>query len=1657
MIMTFRKFTPLGALVLTMALLAGPAQAQTRPPAPAQQDEIFLTTVEEKEFPDLTNKEAKKSASWVPTDQKIAFAWSDQPFAINIPFQMETIVVQTHKGPEKKIKDYQLTFSASGFVATEPKSKNLLNLVLIIREGGFYRLDDQPFRKTRPEKFLLRDNGICPIGRGYSPLFTSSNWLIPNTDYEPNKKPDREIFPPSNIPNPEIAGPGRVAFYLTIHPSEGEAWWKFLERCQGKLRVTIEESWLVGYERKTKIICTKEISFTIRQNGWKLASYKVSQEPQFKSSTESLSKFPRHIYKGPRNFNNLGAAVKIDTTANKVTITDRFQVLMAYWDKDKEVQDSNEINQRLELPGVFWDAMPSRGFVEKRRAKKGFLDLNYLEWTWKDLGTKVDFFLFKYDEKNPADPKPYSESRWYWDKDGGLLPTKNENVTANDIIFYGYVPRFYKRDWPFDSRLGSHRLLRATIRYTTDDLPYPEKHIDFFATRLSDLEDNRAGMVAKVKPTKPEEVPDDGYWQWLAEFTKLSKEKRELINGNRALLGYSKQADYLVLKKWHHLWQLEYVQMEDLPTNEALKGVRGERKRLAGIHSGLRGERGEQQKLMNEALAAMKALLDSAQAQAQRSGERRPQLKETIEALKNEQALLKLRLYEDAGWPEELLKTIQELRLTTEADQALAKVMAAKASLAQAEKLEKRLFMQAPATDPGSGPPRDQAAMAARMDAYLGLKEALRLAPQNQEALSELIKLEVFFVNKFAAKLDQEKQLSLAGFYRFLEARGYSSQDPDGWWAGCWESFCVTWGSAPTRGASWLLGIDWKRSDQAGAVADEMDTVQTSIAANQVSLLAIRRLLQSGFPLSKIRQMKAEELGKNLTLKTASGVPLDEVKARRLCLDIHGTFNELYDLNNLERGDKGKVLTYYYRPYYQTFDPEKSWTESAADFLFSPGSLITFLVPGAIAKSGGKWAWVSFMSREEAVLLEAQGQTLPQVFAARLSLEKLGEKFAGTTFGKFLQDAVINDMAILESPGPKGWPRVEATMKFLNSSSRFVATQMMYMGAGIAAEEYNIPGAALLLQALAVMRPGDTAYHFLERTGQQRKLLEAVGALEKALAQAKTEEVEIARAMELLETLSQKAAAAPGATGAKLTAAEAKQLDDILLKLEPPPPTPGTKVKTEPMQGANALVERRKAVTAAVNALKTGEATEAKAAVKLIKALNEVIARTRQEMENLLAAGRVFLKFVKRGLGLTTVDKSLFPTVAEGLAAEDAFIKFSGKEGQTCILMGQEEITKGDWQAARNCFQKARKLEFITPDDMKIATRRLGFLASAQVEMKNLAKLRAKGPKLNLSPPDKTPEEMARFINAQEGKGLLVKSAVGMNPVWFVPEGDKPAYVVKAVSDNFGVTAEEQIMHEILGARLVNLLEGKAPEPMYLQGVTIGGKTYEHVLVTRFIESKDLGKLTEPEILALKPDLEKFRPTRLLLGDNDGKFNNYLLASANGEVVTIDLSFANLGENMKIPLLHGSPIFADQKMLLEHVMNFPHIFKGLNPGQTWIARTDSFLCFKGNMEKMVGNAKALCQEGKLGKIFEETLPQKLKERLPADRKANFIKALTERAKVLEEVLTNPAAGVFKDYTRPGFTPACFKNYKKTSILQIPRPRYARVQPPPAWESLDLAA
>lgn len=1573
--------TRLIALLCAGLLFALSNSARAADPLP----EPFLTRAEMKEV----TINGKKEKRWMPSTDKIAFGWSDQPFAVHIPFdlKMKTVMGRPGAGPDGapaqpfKANATRIQWHIRGFAAPAiDDSESNPSTV----SSGLYRLDGQPPSISSPEP----------------QAYLGTPWP-PNLDRKsrPNDPPANVSF---NFASP--TGEGRYAYWVVLDPTRVSVkHWQKYDECAGSIHAAIIEDALPNQAEKK---VEKHIQVAVRQNSWQVESVKEA----------FLGDWKKEIGKG-------WTALDMKTNWKDGVLSSIHRI--------SSVTDTTEVAVEWKLPALIRDHRVAPSGVEVRQTAGG----KYPQDSRYGLSEpSVRLWTIPYTEDVKAAPRTgptgplfgfEKTAAWFWTFNPGN--TLYDWTSSKDK-----TTGLHKHTWPIelgggrtyapkhntappelmaDRPAGVHRLYAMDVCFDSAARPRPAdtpvKRIEVFARRTSDLVDNRTTKRLS-EPTRPTVDPDDGYWDWLDGFDDLvatNFDRLEVIHKELQLLASERREKR---KKWVNLLRLDLLSFPaDRPierdvieqfavwvargatrgraiplaptvTKSILDEMKADRERLKTEMEAIRQR---QQKLIEEGLRLVKVVSESVEVQiiASRGVTPRPHLPQWAEYYKDRVAIAKLSMYDAARWygPDEMQQVIDEFKFADSDVKEWSEFVKAKAALGRAEYLEENLqLLYAMPNPPGPNSPQEQAALKERIVAMAALREVVRINPEHPGAREVILKLELAYLDVIARKLDVERKLTLEGFKQYLTNRGLAPEvlrtpmkdgdkpqsfDPTNlkdagnaignMWDGPLEVLGSIWGD----GISLIgngLHISSKTDDSViNALEGEAAKVQDELAQHYVSVMLIQKLVRGGMPLEKVRNLRPEELEKYVNARTVGGKPLDPKKARRLCQDIHETFGRLGDLRALAEGKPDEFARFLNASYYTALDPTKSGAEFWGDFFFSPGNMLLWHLGGSITR--GATSWKPYLNTKHIELLGQGGEIVrvQQLFARGMRLESLANQMAKSDYGKVVLAKFAEDMAFYESVragatwsgwtvnGVKRWSASNATL-FFNGGARLAAGVVVYGAASHAV--HDIPGLRQLVDVLAAMGPFEATYDVLARKGLQLKQLEAsLAHLDPVLGSASKELEEVRNASARIEAIKAELKATPS----RPNEVAIKELDEIISKSS-------KKAGTQPM-GNNPLADLHSTVSMAAAAVKSGNAAEAGRALKSLTARRKSLETMLKDFEAKLLLARKVVGFDppsftpiahSEPLVGAQAPKPLIPKELPppGLHAE--FVQY----GDLALLRGELDKATEFYRAA---LKSKRQYGLMDPTD--IVEQRLSLALRAWQESAKIALMKAKTPthgaELPITELQVQQEVAARLANNEVKFEQFVG---GANPVFAVKEvaTGKTLFIFKQLKDT------EKLAAEVLTGEILRGLGIKTPGSRALQlphkirvqrpkEVRPSDRDVQEDIegiLYRVLEGKEVWTMTEAQLLALKSDLALQRPVRHWIGDTDGHLRNVQLGS-DGHLWMLDFDCAMLrkgGFHLQVdPWLilnknHNIPLTQEDMMqaFLASPKWMENYLKGLNKG-----------------------------------------------------------------------------------------------------------------------------
>jgi len=1216
--------------------------------------------------------------------------------------------------------------------------------------------------------------------------------------------------------------------------------------------------------------------------------------------------------------------------------------------------------------------------------------------------------------------------------------------------------------WPCGPYLARASLnLRRPVMKTEKAIDGNHKWVPFRDERLDQVESFRKAAVESLNASGM--CDRGGYWSWTEKYAAKAEGNKAAVEGLKAQLGVLAKEKEDKRQQWLELMivGLEMALPGDGTTILGKRSVTGYKRLRDGLRAETRKIHDEQRALIQEAAKLLEEQLTLLEEQAEKSKDTRPQVRERLEAFKNERQMTRVELYDIAQWYEptefpvilaEYEENLEALKVEEEdARWQFVEWMRAKWLLARAQKLDERIRLQRPVHDRMSGSagtwyktgrildkpsrawdgdeakelgnPLVLAARTARQDAILKLRVLLEKDPENLAVQHTLRQEEKAWLRRIAAKLEVEKRASLDSFNQYLSNRGYdptATETDSPWWEGFKDYLGYAWGAGPITsltsipGAPLPFGLDsvfpnvrLPGTSIPGSQAEATDHALTRNAKHQIAMFAIMRLHGNGVPLEKISEVAgdAKKLAEEMVLKNSGGAEMSAEKASKLAKDIRQTFSELADLRALTLGDMDRFNKALAKSHYPTIDVQQSWSEFLGDAL-SPRHLLTMAAPSAvIVKSGGRFVWTARSSQIKG-LVQGGGKaaTVREHFVASLQLEKIGKWFERGWIRKTLKKAVaspfIKDQQMVARL--KGWDR------FVNGGSRVFAA-MVIMGGGIhLAHQHGGVGGLFVAEVLASLTAHEIAYDFLSRSGTPLRKL--AGQVDEFGLVVVKKQARLADLQHVLDDLNALTKAKPSTTGTKDLGEKAlRQADEEL----------GTAVTKAVPDTAEQGLDH--AIAGAVAALRKGDVAEAKAALKAAEGFTDRLGKELPALKAKVDKAKAVLEKAKRTVRsvsgkekpagkLKSLDDQGMP--AAFIVDERLYdLPVSGR----FLDKADDAFQRGDMGGAIRYYRRARRWakKHDQSEMAGVLDDRLALAAGTEKAGGILFRMRKR---IHTIEADKTitDGEIKELIE-QFQKGSTIKPMPGgTSPVYEFTDKRGRRYVFKQLGDS------EEMAAETAASRLAQALGIKAPTARRVRMGKVkaiveenGKKVTKEIeaegVLYRHIEGEKLSDLTEPVAAALKGDYAKQRVLRAWLADPDIHFGNHLLGG-DAHLWALDFGRANLKRKQLVKILKQGDGYAEYGHLtpekyIDFILGLPHLdsYRKL-PQYGWMARMDDMIHYQDMVDTLKLVKKLVDGDGReLRAILEKSLPKSQVD--------EAFEVLRERAKHLE-------AAMLKRFSRP---------------------------------------
>lgn len=1000
-------------------------------------NEVFLTTAEQRTFGTGSDAETR----WVPTKQKIGFAWSDQPFAIHVPFHAE---VERDDEGRSRSKTYKAWLELRGLEFKDEGGDERTFDIKLVRKG-LYRFDGQ--NSTDEFYFLGSQEELgCP-GRlpregklGY--------WLV----YDPRR----------------LSTGGELFEYH-------DGLWKYFgARIRCKLKVEVHEVKALGQDgfgntryEKTKKANEQEFEFTLCQNGWRVKGFSQKKAGPWQASDSYKS----------QSLTDRGASQKGTSLINPFRYVEQ---------RRRNPQTTTDLDFILQFSTPIWDHQHSsvgawvRWPIDKSNPSVGGCELMPYRHTADERGqpVPVEYAVDGPTRRSFNFSKNEEKQEKYYHNTFKVRPARK-----------GTQERTIDPDWTPNRPIDSHTLFTFDLRFgfRQADGTYPTKRFEVIADRLSDFYNNRTGERETTTPRPVEEEPDDGYVAWWEEHRQLVVKTIAAIRLNTMLLKVGAREKQRI--QWKQLsLQRQFVGSFDFYsepgrddligsvigvvrdayggeqvtrteglealTAESLKYIRDEQKSLRARLTHLRVE---QKDLIGRVINQIDEIIAHYSPQIQRSHKRRKEeLASDRQYWMDQKQIIEMQLYDSAGLVDELPSLIDRIGFKDTAVRHVAKFMRAKALLAMAKRQEQLLWFRVLSRQSKGVEKIESTARVFQVEALMLLREVVgesgTVASADAVVLSaqeELTKLEITFLNMIAKKLETEKRLDQRELAQYMKSRGFPLDRPVGGWSD-FNEWRQSYGIGVTGYVCTLFG------NKQAYLAQSVDIISTEAAMYQVALVAAKSLRRQGLSLKEIASITPERVREKLYPVKDPHEPVDKWPALKLAADIRKTFR-LPDLKLLvSDGDETEFESAFRTAYYTPLETDYYGWEAKADYLSFTNILSWYLPTGMVVKIGGRWQsrWIWRSSNHEAARIAAQTNRAAPIMLTRdwlietCKLQKLADKLNLRP----IQAALRRDFEMLEEV------RKASRLRYgVNMASRMALMSVFYGVAPQVIKEY-VPG-----------------------------------------------------------------------------------------------------------------------------------------------------------------------------------------------------------------------------------------------------------------------------------------------------------------------------------------------------------------------------------------------------------------------------------------------------------------------------------------------------------------------------------------------------------------------------------------------------------------------
>jgi hypothetical protein len=593
-----------------------------------------------------------------------------------------------------------------------------------------------------------------------------------------------------------------------------------------------------------------------------------------------------------------------------------------------------------------------------------------------------------------------------------------------------------------------------------------------------------------------------------------------------------------------------------------------------------------------------------------------------------------------------------------------------------------------------------------------------------------------------------------------------------------------------------------------------------------------------------------------------------------------------------------------------------------------------------------------------------------------------GDWYKSTRFAELLSKSSVGMRIARDMDFVNGLGRVEWATRV--AGGRLAAACGVYVGALSLADDYNVPGARLLVRCTFELGAPELVYAIFGAAHvPQAALLDKV---ERYSAEASQEAKSFADKAKTMDECDKIVRTLPEvSTEAELKELKAtpvvKEGEEIARKRD----------KTLPFIGINSFADLQ---TAIVNFAKAAGREDTKEMKRISAAMKDLRQRIKKNLDKCVEEAVVALKIYSgweyveikaRGNKLPPMHAETPPPFVQ---TESVYKKTGGDK----LFMADQFLRDGEWTAAREAAsegsQTARSAA-IADDDLKALCEDRKVTATMAESESKLRAAAQKAAKAANSP--NLMENIAKPISKEEiealaQKGTFVK-ALGDSTFFVELEfgGTKNKYFVKTFEAGKGAILSEEdfaksINNACISAMIAREIEAPAPAARaaklkFLKDTNGKDIKEQLALVTRVFDGVELWDLRAGQALAYKEEIAKVRGLRMGVGDFDGNGRNIMISRESGAVVGIDLDQSHFIDNLGIKVV---PDFqaSSVKEYLVYIRDLINLQFGRNNKafHGCPTRIDEFIRYKDvkpTLDRFAEKFGGEAGEARLRKIFKE--------------------------------------------------------------------------------------